>query len=272
MSSLASSDNTPLLVPSPTAVTPVAPPTPPAKPDFHPALVVSNIRNHIPIILDMETDCYGTWAELFRIHARSHRVLHHIVPVADKPTPPVTDPTYEQWVTLDAMVLQWIYSTISADLMSTIMEPDSTAFIAWTCLADLFQDNQNARDITLEQEFSTVRMEAFPTVAAYCQRLKTLSDQLRDVGAPVNNHRMVLPLISGLTDAYRGVANLIRQSNPLPSFHQARSMLTLEEAGMARMKPVEPPAAYVATQPRPSDCLFSKLCSSVPQPFSNPQL
>ncbi|XP_057419046.1 uncharacterized protein LOC130713282 [Lotus japonicus] len=165
MSSLASSDNTPVPVTSPTTAPPVAPLTPLAKPDFHLALVVSNIKNHIPIMLDMETDRYGTWAELFCIHARSHRVLHHIVPAADKPTPQVTDPTYEPWVTLDATVLQWIYSTISIDLMSTIMEPDSTTFTAWTRLADLFQDNQNARVVTLEQEFSTVRMEAFPTVA-----------------------------------------------------------------------------------------------------------
>ncbi|XP_057440105.1 uncharacterized protein LOC130731969 [Lotus japonicus] len=253
MSTTASSDPTPVATSTPTVVTTVTPHIPPTKLDFHPALVVSNIRNNIPIMLDMETDRYDTWAELFRIHARSHRVLHHIVPAADKPHPPVIDPSYEKWATLDATVLQWIFSTISVDLMTTIMEPNSTALTAWTHLVELFQDNQNARAVPLEQEFSTVRMEAFPTVAAYCQRLKTLSDQLRDVGAPVNNHRLVLQLISGLTDAYRGAATLIRQSNLLPSFHQARSMLTLEEAGMAKMKPVEPPAAYVATQPRPSD-------------------
>lgn len=224
--------------------------SPPAKPEFHPALTVSNIRNNIPIILDVETDRYGTWAELFRIHARSHRVLHHIEPSDAKPQPPTTDPTYEQWATLDATVLQWIYSTISVDLMSTIMEPGSTALATWQRLADIFHDNQNARAVALEQEFSTVRMAAFSNVSAYCQRLKTLSDQLRDVGAPVNNHRLVLQLISGLTDAYRGVATLIRQSNPLPSFSQARSMLTLEESGMAKMPVTEPPAAYLTTQQR----------------------
>ncbi|XP_057443489.1 uncharacterized protein LOC130735565 [Lotus japonicus] len=133
------------------------------------------------------------------------------------------------------------------------MEPNSTALAAWERLADIFHDNQNARAVALEQEFSSVRMETFPNVTTYCQRLKTLSDQLRDVGAPVNNHRLVLQLISGLTDAYKGVATLIRQSNPLPTFHHARSMLTLEEAGLAKMKPVEPPAAYVATQSRASD-------------------
>lgn len=205
------------------------------KNDFHPALAVSNIKNNIPIVLEMEKDQYGTWAELFRIHARSHRVLHHIVPSTEKPPPAPTSADYEQWITLDATVLQWIYSTISTDLLSTILEPDSTAAAAWNRLADIFQDNQNARAVTLEQEFSTTRMEDFPNVSAYCQRLKMLSDQLRNVGSPVNNHRLVLQLISGLPEAYRSVATLIRQSNPLPAFYQARSMLTLEEAGMAKM-------------------------------------
>ncbi|XP_021740103.1 uncharacterized protein LOC110706491 [Chenopodium quinoa] len=77
-------------------------------------------------------------------------------------------------------------------------------------------------------------MEDFPNASAYCQNLKSLSDQLKNVGAPVDNNRLVLQLVSGLTDSYNGVATLIRQSNPLPQFYQARSMLTLEEAGLAK--------------------------------------
>jgi hypothetical protein len=30
------------------------------KMEFHPALAISNIRNHIPIVLEMEKDQYGT--------------------------------------------------------------------------------------------------------------------------------------------------------------------------------------------------------------------
>lgn len=75
----------------------------------------------------------------------------------------------------------------------------------------------------------------FRNVYTYCQCLNTLSDQLRDVSALVNNHYPVIQLISGLTNAYQVVATLIRQSNPLPSFHQVRSILTLEETGLAKM-------------------------------------
>lgn len=59
-----------------------------------------------------------------------------------------------------------------------------------------------------------------------------LSDQLKNVGAPVSNNRLVLQMVAGLTDAYNGVATLLRQSDPLPPFYQARSMLVLEEAGL----------------------------------------
>ncbi|PNX60943.1 hypothetical protein L195_g052195, partial [Trifolium pratense] len=206
-----------------------------SKMEFHPALAVSNIKNHIPIVLEIEKDQYGTWAELFRIHARSTRVLHHIVPSTGKTPPAPTDVEHEQWTTLDATVLQWIYSTISTDLLTTILEPNSTAMEAWNRLKDIFEDNKNARAVTLEQEFSNTRMEDFPNVSAYCQRLKMLSDQLRNVGSSVNDHRMVLQLISGLPEAYRSVATFIRQKDPLPKFPQARSMLILEEAGMAKM-------------------------------------
>jgi len=201
----------------------------------------------------MEKDQYGTWAELFRIHARSHRVLHHIVPSAGTTPPASTDNEYEQWTTLDATVLQWIYSTISTDLLTTILEPNSTAIEAWNRLEAIFQDNQNARAVTLEQEFSNTRMEDFPNVSAYCQRLKMLSDQLRNVGSPVNNHRLVLQLISGLPEAYCSVATLIRQSNPLLAFYQARSMLTLEEAGMAKMANTGSHVAMHTSQPKPAE-------------------
>nr|TKS01192.1 hypothetical protein D5086_0000176750 [Populus alba] len=79
-----------------------------------------------------------------------------------------TDP--DLWSRVDAIVLQWIYSTISEDLLNTILEHASS----------------------------------------YCQHLKSLSDQLSNVGSP------------------------IRHGDSLPPFYKARSMLVLEET--ARMK------------------------------------
>ncbi|XP_021741043.1 uncharacterized protein LOC110707328 [Chenopodium quinoa] len=206
-----------------------------SKSQYHPALAVPNIKAHIPITLEMANMQYSTWAELFKLHAKSHRVLHHIIPpAAGKEKVPSTEEEKELWQTLDAAVLSWLYGTISTDLINTVIEPDATAMEIWNRLRDLFQDNKHSRAVTLEQEFSTTNLEDFPNVSAYCQRLKSLADQLKNVGAPVLDSRLVLQMVGGLTKAYSGVGTLIRQSNPLPAFYQARSMLTLEEVGLAK--------------------------------------
>jgi len=77
-------------------------------------------------------------------------------------------------------------------------------------------------------------MEQFPDASTYCQHLKSLSDQLSNVGAPVSNERLVLQLISSLTDAYATVDSRIRHGDSLPPFYKARSMIILEETAKAK--------------------------------------
>ena len=146
-----------------------------SKSSFHPALVVSNIKTLIPITLEMENVQYATWAELFKIHAKSHKVIHHIIPSAPGTVPSTTEDR-DLWETLDATVLQWIYATISQDLLQTILELDTTAMEAWNRLRDLFQDNKHSRAVTLEYDFTHAATENFPNISAYCQHLKSLSD------------------------------------------------------------------------------------------------
>ncbi|XP_028199563.1 uncharacterized protein LOC114384090 [Glycine soja] len=122
---------------------------------FHQTLVVSNIKNHISITLEMKNVQYVRWVKLFKIHAPSHKVLHHIVPLEKcKEKVPKIDEEKDLWSTLDVAVLQWIYATISHDLLHTILEPDATIMEACNKLRDIFQDNKNSRAITLKQEFS----------------------------------------------------------------------------------------------------------------------
>ncbi|XP_010666322.1 uncharacterized protein LOC104883490 [Beta vulgaris subsp. vulgaris] len=216
-----------------------------ANPKFHPALAVSNIKNSIPIVLEMDTDHYSAWVELFKLHARSHRVISYILPTG-KETAPSADEEKDMWSTLDATVLQWVYATISTDLLHTIIAEDLSAKEAWDRLRDLFQDNKNSRVVTLEHDFSHVKMRDYPLASAYCKRLKTLVDQLNSVGPPVTDNRLVLQLLAGLTDAYNNVGTLLRQSKPLPSFSEARSSLCLKEKALAEMQD-EAPTVMVAS-------------------------
>ncbi|XP_074283796.1 uncharacterized protein LOC141608334 [Silene latifolia] len=77
-------------------------------------------------------------------------------------------------------------------------------------------------------------MADFATASAYCQRFKTLSDQLKNIGSPISNTRLVLHMVLGLTPTYHGVGTIIRQNDHLPPLYRACSILDLEEAGFAK--------------------------------------
>ncbi|XP_074265995.1 uncharacterized protein LOC141588451 [Silene latifolia] len=108
------------------------------KSGFHSSLVVNNIKNHVTVELGMDNDQYLLWVILFTNHAKSNRVLHHIVEPKGGSKAPSTEEEKELWETLDATVLQWIYSTVTNDLLETIVEADSTAMAAWKRLQDIF--------------------------------------------------------------------------------------------------------------------------------------
>ncbi|XP_074298318.1 uncharacterized protein LOC141629173 [Silene latifolia] len=132
-----------------------------SSPSFHPAYSVSNIKNFVPIILENENVHYASWAELFLNTARAFDVLDHIAPPANA----VLNKD-AQWDRLDAIVKQWIYSTISLDLLHTILEPGASAQKAWNRLKDIFNDNQNSRAVMLEQQFTNIHMDNYPNVSS----------------------------------------------------------------------------------------------------------
>ncbi|XP_071700227.1 uncharacterized protein [Rutidosis leptorrhynchoides] len=140
------------------------------------------------------------------------------------------------WHRLDDVVLQWIYSTISIDLLNQILEDESTAQNAWT------------------------------HCAAYCQEIKVLPDQLRNVGDKVSDNRMVLQLIAGLNDNFDTVGTYFTQMDKLPSFYDARSKLILEETRKKKQainNSTNIDAALVASAPKPS--VNSTLNQETPQ-------
>ncbi|XP_074327142.1 uncharacterized protein LOC141665058 [Apium graveolens] len=170
----------------------------------------------------MENVQYSSWAELFKITARAYQVLDHIVPPSAtekaKEALSKTETDKNLWDRLDAIVLQWIYGTISTDLLHTILEPSSTAQQACDRLRDVFQDNRNSRALYLGNQFSSTFLQDFPNCSAYCEKLKVLADQLANIGSPVSNDRLVLRLVAGLNENYSGIATIIQQSDPLPNF------------------------------------------------------
>ncbi|KAJ9551570.1 hypothetical protein OSB04_015615 [Centaurea solstitialis] len=215
---------------------------------LHPAQTIHNIKTLVPLTLDLKKVQYNIWAELFQVVARAHLVMDHL-----DGSPQDPDVSTEKWNQIDAIVLSWIYGTISEDLLLTIIKPKSTARDAWLRVKNLFHDNKSARAADLENQFNHCELANFSDVNSYCQHLKSLADQLSDVDQPVSDHRLVLQLINGLSSAYDTVGSIISNQEPLPSFLTARSMLLRDETRRNRqtesaafVSPTTPTAAMVS--------------------------
>ncbi|MFS7920646.1 putative RNA-directed DNA polymerase [Helianthus anomalus] len=206
----------------------------PNKTQLHPTYFVTNVQSKIRT-LDGTKVTYTSWIKLFQLHAVAYQVLDHI----DGTKPPAENSAeYRQWKELDALVLQWIYSTVSDDLLARVIESDSTARHAWLKLQKIFLSNKKARARALETRFCNLTLSACSSLDDYCQRLKDLANKLEDVDHPVSEERLVLQLVRGLPAEYDTTASLINANNA--DWDLACSMLQDEVIRLeARQKPTQ---------------------------------
>lgn len=94
----------------------------------------------------------------------------------------------------------------------------------WQSLVSLFTDNKEYRAIQLEEQFKSMRKGSL-SIHDYCQAIKTMADNLADVGQPLTDKQLVLQTLHGLPKQYSTVINLISFQTPLSSFLQTRSLL-----------------------------------------------
>ncbi|XP_004250850.2 uncharacterized protein [Solanum lycopersicum] len=77
-------------------------------------------------------------------------------------------------------------------------------------------------------------MENFSNASSYCQHLKSLGDQLKNVAASVSDSRMLLHLLVTLPEPTVVWERLFIKSNPFPPFYKNRSTLVLDKTGIEK--------------------------------------
>ncbi|KAJ0436513.1 hypothetical protein HanHA300_Chr16g0591671 [Helianthus annuus] len=215
---------------------------------LHPVYSVTNIQNKVRM-LDGEKVTYSDWVKLFRLHHVAYEVLTHMdgsEPLAK------TDPTCESWSKIDAIVLQWIYGTLSDYYLKRVIDNVGTAQQAWDRLHTVFLNNKNACAATLEHAFTTTTMASCPSLNEYFQRMKDLADQLNDVVHPVSESRLVLQMVTGLPQEYDTVASFITQADK--SWDDARDMIEHEQRCQAARQSIQ--AALTVTNGAPNPTLL----------------
>ncbi|CAL9222402.1 unnamed protein product [Arabidopsis halleri] len=160
---------------------------------------VTNIKHHIPLILDLEDHNYDAWRELFQTHCMTFDVSGHIDGTL---LPTGADDT--AWYKRDGLVKLWIYGTLAKPLFRSSFKTGGSARDVWLRVENQFRDNKEAHLLT-------------------------------NVDIAVNEHTLVMYLLNGLNEKFDNIINVIKHKEPIPSFDSAKSMLEMEESRIKKV-------------------------------------
>nr|XP_020198388.1 uncharacterized protein LOC109784203 [Aegilops tauschii subsp. strangulata] len=186
------------------------------------AVGLHSIKGHVPVELTLDTGVHRQWRTFFHAACRKYALLDHLdLDAPDAPNP--------EWSLLDATVVSWFYGSVSLSILDAVMTPgdDPLAVDLWNNINGLFNDHKINRQLHLTAELGDVKMGEM-SMADYLQKVKSLSDGLADLGAPVDDAEMVVHYLNGLSEQYESAADLISLM-PGMTFAQCRSLLALQD-------------------------------------------
>ncbi|XP_073355159.1 uncharacterized protein [Aegilops tauschii subsp. strangulata] len=153
-----------------------------------------NIHEHVPVVLDATDATYFAWKTYFSLLFHENNLVDHVDGFVDSRAM-VGD---SEWTAIDAMLIRWVFTTISKGLFHTVVSDGDDARAMWVKLNGLFTDNKLQRRVFLQQEFFDCHQDD-QSIDDYCRRLKTLADELRDIGAKVDDDLLLSTLTAALT-------------------------------------------------------------------------
>ncbi|XP_044353040.1 uncharacterized protein [Triticum aestivum] len=180
------------------------------------------IKDHVPVVPDLDSPSYNAWRTYFTLLFRSYRLIEHVDGSVDFRDMKDDD----EWLAVDACIVKWFFFTISGSLFNMVNSRDPSAYAMWTRLCDLFLDNQLQRRVFLQGEFFTMQQNDL-SIDEYCTWLKVLADELRHVGMNIDDFVLLTNLLRGLhPDLGQSAANL---SLITPTYAKAVTYLRMEE-------------------------------------------
>ena len=104
-----------------------APAAPPHQPPSASALMMVNIKSHVPVVLDLVNPNYQEWRCFLDSVIGKFGLLGHIqgAPTAAQRADP-------DWVMKDQCLVNWLFNTMSRDVMRIVRVPGATAFTIWS--------------------------------------------------------------------------------------------------------------------------------------------
>lgn len=100
------------------------------------------------------------------------------------------------WSRLDSIVKQWIYGTIYADLLQTVLYRGDFAPLGQVEV--IFQNNKHTGVVYLKNQFNSLHLSNFSDVSSYCTKIKIFKRSTSQSRSTSFRTKLALRLVSGL--------------------------------------------------------------------------
>ncbi|KAH9646728.1 retrovirus-related pol polyprotein from transposon RE1 [Citrus sinensis] len=182
--------------------------------------ILSTIRaNGLESLLDGTRKCPNQFHNQEEASLSSDRVT-----VAE----PQENPEFNNWKRQDQLLLSWLMSSISVEILSLVVNSNSSNEL-WTNIEEQFGSETGAKKVHLKMLLNNLKKGSM-TITEYFSKLKAVSDELALAGIPVTNLDFITPLICGLGQPYYPVVVYIEANMLKMSVNEAYSMLLTHEA------------------------------------------
>lgn len=189
----------------------------------------------IPVSIKLDRTNFLTWKSQIEPIVDGHGLAKHLDPAISPPDRQLVidnqnldNPAFLPWYMQDRLLLGWLRSTISGDILSQYVKCQTAASL-WTDLHQAYSAVSSARIMEMRRLLQSTT-KGGQSCNDYFEQMRSFADQLSAAGEPISDSELVRYILGGLGSDYNSfVVAINTRSNPI-SLTELRSFLTAHEA------------------------------------------
>ncbi|KAM1318514.1 hypothetical protein ACFX2H_003640 [Malus domestica] len=201
---------------------------------------IANVAGMVPTKLNRQN--YITWRSLFIPVLKCFKLLGlvngedlcHPQFVRDSSGTCVPNASFETWCERNQILMIWINSTFSEDLLPLMISMEDSRFL-WQSLERRFSDASRTHVHSLRSKIQMIQKGDF-SMTDFLNSIKDISDKLAAAGEPLSESDLVAYILSGLPDEYKSFVDSIETRNESVTADELHGLLLSKEISLQKLK------------------------------------
>ncbi|KAH0652614.1 hypothetical protein KY289_030292 [Solanum tuberosum] len=187
-------------------------------------IVQFNPASQLPIKL-IGSQNFSTWKAQFSMLIHGHDLYGHLDGFAPSPsrmittgTVPSANPAFSLWFHQDQLIQNDLMAYVDPTIATTVATSNTTK-TARDALHIVYVKKSQTRIFSLRDRLTRLTKDSQP-VTEYLQHIRSISDELSIVGAPITNSELIVNILSSLGPEFREISAAIRARDSTISYEE----------------------------------------------------